>query len=110
MIAGEADSEGLMDDLTVTTQIFENSLDALRKGMDGVGIAPPPNTQIAIGLEGVAEDWQRVKPYLSEILVGGELNDDEDRLKFQGLNQTMVNMNTVVGMYADAAQRMVPLN
>lgn len=110
MIAGGTSAESLKDDLTVTTQIFENSLDALRNGMEAVGIAPPPNAEIAAGLDGVAQDWERVKPHLTEVLIGGDLNEDERMQKFQGLNQTMVNMNIVVGMYANAAHRMVPLN
>ncbi len=109
MIQAGIDTVESRDDLQGTMQIFENSLRALRDGMDEVGINPPPNNQIASGLDQVVADWEDVRPYLSEILFGGELHDDADTLKFQGLNTTMVNMNTVVGMYAEAASRLVPL-
>lgn len=98
------------DDLTVTMRIFENSLYALRNGNIDVGINPPPTAQIVTGLDGVTQDWERVKSYLSQVLAGADLDAQANTAKFQGLNQTMVNMNTVVGMYANAAERLVPLN
>ncbi|WP_341369082.1 type IV pili methyl-accepting chemotaxis transducer N-terminal domain-containing protein [Yoonia sp. BS5-3] len=109
MIESGNETAELREDLQGTMQIFENSLNALRDGMEDVGIQPPPNDQIASGLVQVAADWESVKPHLAEILAGGVLDDEADVSKFQGLNATMANMNTVVGMYAEAAQRLVPL-
>ncbi len=109
LIESGLETPQLLTDLQGTMQVFENSLLALRDGMADVGIQPPPNEQIATGLDQVVEDWEAVKPYLSEVLGGGDLDAEADRLKFQGLNTTMVNMNTVVGMYAEAAQRLAPL-
>lgn len=110
MIVAGASTAVDSDDLTGTMRIFENSLYALRNGQVDVGINPPPTEQIATGLDGVTQDWESVKPYLSQVLAGAHLDRDANTTKFQGLNQTMVNMNTVVGMYANAAERLVPLN
>lgn len=109
MIQSGVQTAALRDDLQGTMQIFENSLKALCDGMAEVGIQPPPNDQIASGLDQVVDDWDDVKPYLAEVLAGGELYNEVDTLKFQGLNRAMVNMNTVVGMYAESAKRLVPL-
>ncbi|WP_341366498.1 type IV pili methyl-accepting chemotaxis transducer N-terminal domain-containing protein [Yoonia sp. BS5-3] len=109
LIASGSASEELQEDLQGTMAVFETSLHALRDGMPNVGIQPPPNDEIRTGLEGVTDDWETVKPYLSDVLAGVSLPEDTDAQKFHGLNQTMVNMNRVVGMYADAAQRLVPL-
>ena len=109
MIQSGIETVALRDDLQGTMQVFENSLTALCDGMDEVGIKPPPNDQIVAGLDEVVANWEGVKPYLTEVVAGGELYDEADTLKFQGLNMTMVNMNTVVGMYADSAKRLVPL-
>lgn len=104
MIGGEYASPQTVSDLAGTVQIFEASLDALKFGLPAVGILPPPNGQISDGLIGVDADWTSVKPMLTDIIAGNALASDAETAKFQGLNVTMANMNTVVGMYADAAQ------
>jgi len=103
MIGGDYETDTTASDLAGTMGIFEASLDALRLGMETVGIAPPPNSEIAEGLDGVQADWTSVKPYVSQVLAGADLADDDNMLKFQGLNVTMANMNTVVGMYVQSA-------
>ena len=103
MIEGGFATETTLTDLEGTIGIFEASLEALRFGMPMVGVNPPPNDEIAVGLEGVLQDWQQVTPYLDTIRSGGDLDDEQDAAKFQGLNTTMANMNTVVGMYTAAA-------
>ena len=93
-----------VSDIEGTIRIFEASLEALRFGMPAVGVGPPPNAEISAGLEGVLSDWKSVKPMLTKVLAGEELDDDADVMKFRQLNTTMANMNTVVGMYSDAAR------
>lgn len=92
------------DDLAGTIRIFEASLEALRFGMDQVGIMPPPNSEIADGLNGVAQDWSVVQPTLTAILEEETVDTSAHAAKFQQLNTTMANMNTVVGMYTQAAK------
>ena len=104
MIGGAHQTSQTRDDLQGTMGIFEASLEALRFGMPQVGIGAPPNAQISDGLQGVLEDWTRVKPLISEVLQDGALSDEDHVVKFIGLNTTMANMNTVVGMYANAAR------
>ena len=104
MIGGAHQTSQTRDDLQGTMGIFEASLEALRFGMPQVGIGAPPNAQISDGLQGVLEDWTRVKPLISEVLQDGALSDEDHEVKFIGLNTTMANMNTVVGMYANAAR------
>ena len=103
ILGGPFETENTLTDLAGTIGIFEASLEALRFGMPMVGVNPPPNPEIFEGLNGVLEDWQRVTPYLDEVQAGGTLDEEENVIKFQGLNTTMANMNRVVGMYTAAA-------
>jgi len=103
MLGGPFATDATLTDLEGTISIFEASLEALRFGMPMVGVNPPPNDEIFDGLNGVLADWERVTPYLDEIRAGGTLDDEENVIKFQGLNTTMANMNRVVGMYTAAA-------
>ena len=68
--------------------------------MPEVGILPPPSSEISVGLNGVWDDWNAVKPEVTDILLGSTLDPERDASKFQGLNVTMANMNTVVGLYS----------
>jgi hypothetical protein len=52
----------------------------------------------------VKEDWQKVAPYVADIVAGESIDDADRTHMFQGLNVTMANMNRVVGIYADAAK------
>ncbi|MDO6589001.1 MULTISPECIES: type IV pili methyl-accepting chemotaxis transducer N-terminal domain-containing protein [Rhodobacterales] len=110
ILEGDFDTTVTVEDLQTTMRIFENSLDALQNGMPVVGVQPPPNDMIATGLDGVLTDWSGAKPYVTEVLAGNSLDADGNTVKFQQLNVTMANMNTVVGMYVDAAATLVPLD
>ena len=103
ILGGDNQTPETLSDIEGTIRIFEASLEALRFGMPAVGVGPPPNPEISAGLEGVLADWQSVRPLLSDILAGDALSDAANVQKFQGLNTTMANMNTVVGMYGQAA-------
>ncbi len=103
MIAAGHDATNTIESLTGTAQIFEASLEALRFGMPAVGIGPPPNPEIANGLQGVLDDWTSVAPLISDVVAGDTLDAGTHAIKFDALNITMANMNTVVGMYAGAA-------
>lgn len=94
---------GTAAELQNTMSIFEASLEALRFGMPEVGIQPPPNDAIAGALEVVLKDWIDVKPVLVELLEGGDLDAPAITQKFNALNLTTMHMNTVVGLYSDAA-------
>lgn len=104
MIGTSFETSSTVSDLQTTMRIFEASLEALRFGMDSVGILPPPNATIASGLSGVDADWSSVEPTVVGIIAGEEMDAAAQAAKFNGLNTTMANMNTVVGMYADAAR------
>jgi hypothetical protein len=93
-----------LSDLEGTARIFDASLEALRFGMDSVGIMPPPNSAISDGLTGVEADWTQVEPMIASVVAGETLGEDELAEKFHRLNTTMANMNAVVGLYAASAR------
>lgn len=104
MIGGVHETAQTGANLESTARVFEASLQALRFGMTEVGINPPPNAEISEGLQVALNDWAGVKPLVAEVLASGEIDDADHAIKFVRLNTTMANMNTVVGMYADAAK------
>ncbi len=97
-------SDSTIDDLQGTMAIFETSLNALQVGLPEVGVLPPPNSAISSGLDIVKQDWSSVKGDLELVLNGDALGPDASGRKFHELNITMANMNSVVGLYADAAK------
>jgi hypothetical protein len=110
ILEGDFETAVTVDDLSSTMRIFENSLGALRNGMPEVGVRPPPNETISSGLDGVLNDWYSEIRFVEVVLAINVLCYDENSLKFQRLTVTMANMNTVVGMYVDAAGTLVPLD
>lgn len=93
------------DDLAGTMQMFDTSLYALTNGMPAAGIKAPPTTAIVSGLATVNQDWNAVKDIVASVAAGGEMSADDATKLFQGLNQTMVNMNKVVGIYTKAEKQ-----
>lgn len=68
--------------LAGTVQTFEASLIALRDGMKDVGINPPPNDEIAAGLEGVQLNWGMVRPAIAKVLAGEDITMEERAIVF----------------------------
>lgn len=90
--------------LTGTMQMFEVSLMALRNGMTEAGINPPPNDEIGDGLDVVINHWNHVKPELQMVLDAAMDDPNLEADMFSTLNETMADMNKVVGMYTEAAK------
>lgn len=97
-------TDATVDDMKDTMQVFEASLEALKFGMPALGIAPPPNGDIADALELVSTDWQKVKPVLIEVASGNTLDAEQSTFKFTQLNTVMATMNETVGLYVTAVK------
>ena len=87
-----------------TIQMFDLSLHALRDGLPAAGIKPTTNPDIKSKLDVVFEDWAAVKPDLEALAEGKTWDAATWEHVFIGLNKTMKDMNTVVGMYAQASK------
>lgn len=87
-----------------TVNTFEVSLNALRNGMPEVGMQPAPNDEIAQGLDQVKEDWNMIKGHVDAVMAGDTLSPEDRAAVFIGLNKTMADMNSVVGLYSDASK------
>lgn len=91
-------------ELAGAAQMFEVSLMALRHGMADTGIKEPPNEEIATGLDVVIEDWNGLKPIVSEIANGQTIDEEQRAIMF---NRSLImtgNMNSVVGLYSEASK------
>ena len=91
-------------ELEATAGLFEASLVALSGGMLNAGINPPPNEQIAEGLDIVMTDWAELKPAVEAALSGAEFDKETRAAVFHGMNRMTADMNKVVGMYSDASK------
>ncbi|MEO0930161.1 MAG: type IV pili methyl-accepting chemotaxis transducer N-terminal domain-containing protein [Pseudomonadota bacterium] len=91
-------------ELNNASQMFEVSLMALRNGMADAGIKEPPNDDIATGLDVVIDDWDGLKPIVTQVLAGATIDDEQRAIMFNGSLMMTGDMNKVVGMYSDASK------
>lgn len=104
MLASQHANSDTAEQLNGTMEMFEVSLMALMGGMADAGIRPPPNQEIAEGLNKVSYEWNGLKPTLETLLSGEDISIEAEADKFNRLNITMGKMNEVVQMYAEAAK------
>ncbi len=78
---------------------FASSLAALRNGLPGTGIRPPPTPAIGAGLGDVFEQWNNTKPMLDSVVAGAQIDNEAAVSRFQSLNAMMQKMDEVVVMY-----------
>lgn len=81
---------------------FASSLAALRNGLPGTGIRPPPTPAIAAGLGDLLEQWNNTKPMLDSAVAGSQIDDEAALARFESLNAMMQTMDEVVVMYMAA--------
>lgn len=104
LISSGLNTDVALAELGATAQMFDVSLNALRHSMADAGIKPPPNDEIAAGLDVVINDWARLKPIVDAALAGQRLDTEQRNIMFNGANLMTGNMNTVVGMYSVASK------
>lgn len=86
--------------LIETIRLFEVTHDALRHGESVIGIKPAPTPEIEQGLDQVKAEWTSIKSYIDVVVAGSELSQRDRASVFNGLNQTMADMNRVVRLYS----------
>lgn len=104
LIASGLNVEVATAELTGAAQMFDTSLFALRNGMAEAGIKPPPNDEIAAGLDVVIADWTALQRIVNMVLAGEPLDAEQRSIMFNGSNVMTGHMNTVVGMYSEASK------
>lgn len=90
--------------LRETIRLFEVTHEALRHGEKIVGIKPAPTPEIAQGLDVVKSEWIAIKSYIDVVADGSEISGRDRAAVFNGLNQTMADMNRVVRLYSNASK------
>ncbi len=104
LLASGLNTDVATQELSATAHIFDVSLNALRYGMTDAGIKPPPNDDIAAGLDVVISDWANLKPIVDAAIAGQPIDAEQRSIMFNGANTMTGNMNTVVGMYSTASK------
>ncbi|MEJ6403637.1 type IV pili methyl-accepting chemotaxis transducer N-terminal domain-containing protein [Yoonia sp. 2307UL14-13] len=99
LIASGINTTEAREELQSSIKLFDDTLSALRNGLDSVGVRPPPTDQIADGLQFVVEEWTAIQPYLDQSLAGETLDNDTRQKLFFAFLGMEARMNNVVVMY-----------
>ena len=105
LIAAGINVDVATEELRGAGEAFDASLTALRFGMASAGINPPPNDEIADGLNAVNGIWTDVQPIVNAALSGQTPNADQLAQMFDQSNRLTGKMNETVGLYAAAARQ-----
>jgi hypothetical protein len=105
LISSGLNADTAQAELALAEQMFDASLFALRSGMAGAGVKPPPNTQIEAGLDTVIADWAQLKPIVDQALTDDPISTEQRSTMFNGTNAMTGNMNAVVGLYSEASKQ-----
>jgi len=98
-------SEEAKEDLRSTMVIFENSLVALRDGMPSIGVLPAPNDVIRADLDDLLNRWGILKPNLTTLVDGGELNEAQKFEVFHDLEVELAELDHLIDDYKRHAER-----
>ena len=90
--------------LATAAQNFDVSMNALRFGLQEVGILPPPNQDIIDSLDEVAGNWSFMNRIVSNLTSGGSVDDLTLGVMFLMSNQVTGNMERVVDLYSEASK------
>ncbi len=86
--------------LAKTISVFDVSHNALQFGQKDVGLKAPRHPEIIEGMKIVADHWAGLQPAFEKIEATGALSLEERAAVFSQLNNLLVDMNKVVGMFA----------
>ena len=98
-------AEEAKEDLRSTMGVFENSLNALRYGMAAAGIKPASNDVIVADLDDLLTRWSGLKPNLTTLVEGGELNEEQKHEVFHDLEVELIALDHLLDDYKEYAER-----
>ena len=99
LISSGINVEAAQQDLRATSKLFDDTLNALRNGLDSVGVRPPPTQKIADSLQFVVDEWQKLQPALNATLGGIDLDTNMRQQVFYAFLGMEARMNNVVVLY-----------
>lgn len=86
-------------DLQEASELFSDTLTALRNGMPSVGVRPPPTEKISDGLQFVVEEWEAIQPFIARAMAGETLDAAERQRVYFAFLGIESRMNNVVTSY-----------
>lgn len=93
------------EDLAVTMQMFETSLNALRFGMPDAGLQAAPNDVIRNDLDILLARWDVIKVNQQKLVAGEELNEEQKTEIFHDLLLELADLNHLLDDYKEYAER-----
>lgn len=100
LTAGGGDAE-LGAALAQSATLYHNSLDALRNGMDAMGILPPQTPGIAAKLDEIAAQWRDNRTVIAQVSQGSILRADESHDLYFNLIDERVLVLDLLYLYQD---------
>ena len=104
LISSDIDIEASTAALGTAANNFEVSMNALRLGLEEVGILPPPNAEISESLDEVARNWSFMSDIAANLAAGEQVDDVTLGVMFLMSNQVTDNMAGVVDQYSAASK------
>ena len=89
----------MADELKSTMKVFDTSLLALRKGLEGAGVRAAPTAEIMYGLDDIWVKWKDLEPTLQAASDGNSVDPELRADVSRKLDVLLADMNVVVGMY-----------
>ncbi|SFJ88834.1 type IV pili methyl-accepting chemotaxis transducer N-terminal domain-containing protein [Jannaschia pohangensis] len=98
LAAGTA-SEGTLEELTATVELFDLSLTALRDGMPAAGVKPPPSDAIKASLSATYGVWQENHGIFDAVMAGQTPTPEDVVASAQLSRDLSVAMNNAITLY-----------
>jgi hypothetical protein len=80
-------------------QTFELGLNALRHGMEALGLKPAPTPEIADGLDAVIVAWSETRPSLDELVENGTLSEAAQAEIYEQMNKKTKTLEDITHAY-----------
>ena len=104
LISRDIEVDTSTSELQMAAGNFDVSMNALRFGLQDVGILPPPNDEIVASLDEVANNWSFMSRIVTNLTAGNSVDDITLGVMFLMSNQVTGNMETVVEQYTEASK------
>ena len=96
-------TDGTVDELIETVDLFERTLAALISGFPAAGITEPPNDTVTENLELTLADWQEGRGLFDGALAGEEPSIDDVIATVELTDKLTVDMNNTITLYLIAS-------
>lgn len=104
MAMGALKTEDTLADIAETSEIFENTANALRDGMPAVGLRAPKDPEIANAITVALSDWAAVAPAFDALVAGETLTKETETEVFLVMNALTEKLDAIEQMFGESSK------